>query len=123
MGLMRPTKARHKAVKATAMATEVDLDMGDGLADQPSPESKHSATLSARERGPVQRPRLARATHRLSPRSIAEPLTPSPEHALPPQQPISCPSASPRARHPPAAPAVLMRARLRASQGRVRRSL
>ena len=29
--MMRPTQAKHKAVKATAVATEVDLDMGDEL--------------------------------------------------------------------------------------------
>ena len=42
--MMRPTQAKHKAVKATAVATEVDLDMGDDREDQPSPESKHSTT-------------------------------------------------------------------------------
>ena len=35
----------HKAVKATAVATEVDLDIGNDQEDLPSPESKHWGTL------------------------------------------------------------------------------
>jgi len=65
----------------------------------------------------------ARAATHLAPRSLAGPLTPSPGHALQPHQPLSHPSASPRARRPPAPPAVLMRARLCTAQGRVRRPL
>ena len=76
-----------------------------------------------RERGLWQCDRPALATHLRTPRSPAEPLTPSPGHALPPHQPISRPSALPCARRPPAPPAVLMRARLCAAQGRVRRPL
>ena len=52
MGMMRPKKASHKAVKATAMATEADLDTYDTRDDQSAPESKHSATPLARERAP-----------------------------------------------------------------------
>ena len=50
--MMRPTQAKHKAVKATAVTTEVDLDTLAAKDHQSAPESKHSATLSARERGP-----------------------------------------------------------------------
>ena len=76
-----------------------------------------------RERAVWQCHRPARAATRLTPCSLAEPLIPSPGHALQPQQPPSHPSASPCARRPPAPPAVLMRAGLCASQGRVRRPL
>ena len=65
--------------------------------------------------------RHARATHLCTSFSLAEPLTLWPEHALPPHQPISRPSASPCARRPPAPPALLMRPRVCAAQGRVRR--
>ena len=76
-----------------------------------------------RERAVWQCHRPARAATRLTTRSLAGPLTPSPGHALQPHQPLFHPSASPRARRPPAPPAVLMRARLCTAQGRVRRPL
>jgi len=76
-----------------------------------------------RERAVWQWHRPARAATRLTPSSPAEPLTSLPGHALPPQQPICWPSASPRACRPPAPPAVLMRARLCTSQARVWRPL
>ena len=72
-------------------------------------------------RGLWQCPRPARTTHLRTPCSLAELLKPSPGHALPPHQPISRPTSSPRARNPPAPPAVLMRPRLCAAQGGVRR--
>ena len=52
MGMLQPKEASHKAVKATAVAIEVDLDTYDTRDDQSAPESKHSATPSARGRGP-----------------------------------------------------------------------
>jgi len=74
-----------------------------------------------RERAVWQCHRPARAATRLTTRSLAGPLTPSPGHALQPQQPQSRPSVSPCARRPPAPPAVLMRPLVCAAQGRVRR--
>ena len=80
MGMMRPKKTCHKAMKATAMVSEVDFDMGDAGDDLPAPESEHLTTLIGTGTTCWPQHRLARATHRLSPRSIAEPLVPSPEH-------------------------------------------
>ena len=74
-----------------------------------------------RERAVWQCHRPVRAATRLTTRSLAGPLTPSPGHALQPQQPLSRPSVSPCARRPPAPSAVLMRCRLGTAQGRVRR--
>ena len=76
-----------------------------------------------RERGVGSGTGKTRAATHLTPSSLAEPRFPSPGHALQPQQPICCPYASPCARRPPAPPAVLMRARLRTAQARVRRPL
>ena len=44
MGMMRPKKTCHKAMKATAMVSEVDFDMGDAGDDLPAPESEHLTT-------------------------------------------------------------------------------
>jgi len=94
-----------------------------GRSDASSSKGLEYHLPRTRERAVWQCHRPARAATRLTPCSLAEPLIPSPGHALQPQQPPSHPSASPCARRPPAPPAVLMRAGLCASQGRVRRPL
>ena len=50
--MLQPKKAKQKAMEATAVATEVDFDMCNTRDDQSAPESKQSATPSARERAP-----------------------------------------------------------------------
>ena len=94
-----------------------------GRSDASSSKGLESHLPRTRERGVGSGTGQARAATRLTPRSLAGPLTPSPGHALQPHQPLSHPSASPRARRPPAPPAVLMRARLCTAQGRARRPL
>ena len=69
--MMRPKRASHKAVKATAMASEVDYNMDDAGGDLPSLESEQLTTLIGTGTTCWQQHRLVRATHLLSPRGIA----------------------------------------------------
>ena len=136
-------RIRHRKLKRTQLPADIPKPVWPALCPQKRPrclllwlrstvlgrsDARSSKGLDyhlprTRERAVWQCHRPARAATRLTTRSLAGPLTPSPGHALQPQQPLSRPSASPCARRPPAPPAVLMRARLCTAQGRVRRPL